>query len=69
MVYGARDLPQVLAHELVHVLSDSGAHSEEPDNLMRADTSPRATGLTDAQCERLRTRGEANGLLQAIKRR
>ena len=67
VVYGARDLPQALAHELVHVLSDSGDHSEEPDNLMGADTSPRATRLTDAQCERLRTRGETNGLLQAIK--
>lgn len=67
VVYGARDLPQVLAHELVHLLSDSGAHSEEAENLMRADTSPRATRLTGAQCERLRTRGEANGLLQAIR--
>ena len=68
VAYGARDLPQSLAHELVHVLSDSGAHSEEPDNLMRADTSPSATRLTGSQCERLRARGEANGLLQAIKR-
>lgn len=67
VAHGARDLPLVLAHELVHVLSDSGAHSEELDNLMHADTSPRATRLSDAQCERLRTRGEANGLLRAVR--
>jgi len=61
---GARDLPQVLGHELVHLLSDSAAHSDAPDNLMRAETSPRNTRLTDVQCERLRSRGEANGLLR-----
>lgn len=60
---GARDLPQALTHELVHVLTDSGDHSEEPRNLMRAETSPRNTRLTAAQCERLRSRGEAAGLL------
>ena len=61
--YGARDLPLALAHELVHVLSDSGEHSEEPGNLMRTETSPRNTHLSEAQCERMRARGEANGLL------
>jgi len=50
-------------HELVHVLSDDGEHSNEPGNLMRAHTSRRNTRLTDAQCSRLRSRGEANGLL------
>jgi hypothetical protein len=59
----AAGLPQVLAHELVHLLSDSGSHSEAPGNLMRAETSPGATRLTPAQCERLRARGQANGLL------
>jgi len=63
VAHGARDLPQVLAHELVHLLSDSGSHSEAPGNLMRAETSPGATRLTPAQCERLRARGQANGLL------
>lgn len=61
--YGARDLPLALAHELVHVLSDSGDHSEEPGNLMRAETSPENSRLSDAQCHRLRARGEMNGLL------
>ena len=68
VAYGARDLPQVLAHELVHVLSDSGAHSDEVDNLMGIDTAPGATRLTDGQCERLRTHGEANGLLIGDRR-
>lgn len=63
IAYDARDLPQTFAHELVHVLSDDGEHSNEPGNLMRAHTSTRNTRLTDAQCARLRSRGEANGLL------
>jgi hypothetical protein len=63
VAYGARDLPLALAHELTHVLSDSGEHSEEPGNLMRAETSPENTRLSDAQCQRLRARGETNGLL------
>lgn len=63
VAYGTRELPQVLAHELVHLLSDSGAHSEAPGNLMRAETSPGATRLTEAQCRLLRVRGGANGLL------
>jgi hypothetical protein len=67
VAHGALDLPLVLAHELVHVLSDSGEHSEGPDNLMRADTSALATRLTNDQCERLRTRGTANGLLQPVR--
>lgn len=52
VAYGVRDLPQGLAHELVHVLSDSGEHSEEPQNLMRTQTSPRHTRLS-AQCRSL----------------
>jgi Cu/Ag efflux protein CusF len=65
VAHGARDLPQALAHELVHLLSDSGAHSDAPENLMRAETSPRNTRLTPAQCEGVRSHGAANGLLTA----
>jgi hypothetical protein len=61
--YGARDLPQAFAHELVHLLSDSGEHSDAPENLMRPETAPANTHLTDAQCDRLRTVAELNGLL------
>jgi hypothetical protein len=65
----ARDLPIVIAHELVHVLSGSGDHSDLPGNLMREDTAPGATALTAAQCERVRSEGEREGLLaRAVKR-
>jgi hypothetical protein len=45
------------------MLSDSGEHSEEPGNLMRYDLAPGDTRLTGAQCDLMRRRGEANGLL------
>lgn len=68
VAHGARDLAQVLAHELVHLLSDSGEHSDAPGNLMRAETSPGSARLTPAQCERMRARGAASGLLEATSR-
>jgi hypothetical protein len=64
IAYGARDLPLAIAHELVHLLSDSGDHSNEPGNLMQPESSPENTRLSDTQCQRLRARGEANGLLK-----
>ena len=64
---GARDLDIVLAHELVHVLMDSGEHSEELGNLMREDTAPRNTHLTQAQCTRLRETATSNGLLRPVR--
>lgn len=63
-----RDLGIAVAHELAHVLMDSGAHSDEPGNLMRAETSPANTTLTAGQCRRLRDTATANGLLQAPMR-
>jgi hypothetical protein len=63
VVRGARDLDLVLAHELAHVLMDSGEHSEEPGNLMREETSPANTVLTEPQCAQLRTTALKNGLL------
>lgn len=63
---GTRDLEIVLAHELAHVLMDSGEHSDEPDNLMREDTAPRNTHLSEAQCARLRETATANGLLKPV---
>jgi hypothetical protein len=65
VVHGARDLEIAIAHELAHVLMDSGEHSDEPGNLMRDETAPGSTRLTNAQCERLRATGAANGLLRA----
>lgn len=60
---GARDPGVVLAHELAHVLMDSGEHSEEPGNLMREETTPANTLLNQRQCSQLRERGTANRLL------
>jgi hypothetical protein len=59
-----RDLPVALAHELVHVLMDSGEHSVEPGNLMRDETAPRNTRLDADQCARIVAAGERNALLQ-----
>ncbi len=59
-----RDLPIALAHELVHVLTDSGAHSDAADNLMREDTAAGNTQLTAEQCASALTIGAANGLLE-----
>jgi hypothetical protein len=64
VAYGARDLPHALAHELVHVLANSGDHSAERGNLMAEETSPQNDRLTSAQCELIRSRAEANGLLR-----
>lgn len=66
IAYGARDLSHALAHELVHVLSDSGDHTDEPGNLMRAETSASNNKLTAAQCDLMRSRGETNGLLKRL---
>jgi len=60
---GTRDLGIAIAHELAHVLMDSGEHSETTGNLMREDTGPENTNLTDAQCARIRTTALANKLV------
>ena len=64
---GTRDLPLVIAHELVHVLADSGEHSNEPANLMREETAPENARLTTDQCRAIVTKAQANGLLQRAK--
>ena len=61
---GTRDLGIALAHELAHVLMDSADHLDEPGNLMREDTAPENTRLSDSQCALLRRTGSANGLLK-----
>ena len=60
---GTRDPGIALAHEIAHVLMDSGEHSEDPGNLMWEDTSPGNTRLTADQCIKLRDTGTNNGLL------
>lgn len=61
---GTRDLGLVIAHELAHVLIDSGAHDNSPGNLMAEETSPQNTQLTAAQCAQIRNTGMRNGLLR-----
>jgi len=63
-----RDLPIVIAHELVHVLADSGEHSAEEANLMRDETAPANVRLTDAQCRAIVSRASENGLLRPVPR-
>jgi len=59
-----RDLPRALAHELGHVLLDSGKHWIEPGNLMREEAAPGSARLTPEQCASMTGTGERNGLLQ-----
>lgn len=61
---GARDLSLVIAHELAHVLMDSGAHDNSPGNLMAEETSPQNTQIKAAQCAQMRDAGLRNGLLR-----
>jgi len=62
-----RDLPIALAHELAHVLMDSGEHSQEPGNLMREDTSLAGATMTAAQCALMTQQGTENGWLQPVR--
>ena len=63
---GTRDLPVALAHEVVHVLANSGDHSDLPGNLMREQTTPFNTKLAREQCAALVSTAHANGLLARI---
>jgi hypothetical protein len=60
---GTRDRAIVFAHELAHVLMDSGEHSILRHNLMNAETAPENTLLSADQCERLRQTAFRSGLL------
>lgn len=53
-----------LAHELYHVLANSGDHVEGVANLMQARTRPESTELTAQQCLLARETGLANRLLR-----
>lgn len=61
---GARDLGIVIAHELAHVLMDSGAHDNTPGNLMAESTTTQNTRLTAAQCAQIGATGTRHGLLR-----
>lgn len=63
---GARDLGIVVAHELAHVLMDSGAHDNTPGNLMAESTTQQNTQLTPGQCGQLTATGSRHGLLRGV---
>lgn len=48
-----------LAHELFHVLTNSGEHSVEAGNLMLARTTGENRQLNSAQCEKVKTASES----------
>jgi len=48
---GIKDAGIALAHELYHVLSNSGEHNQISDNLMQTRTTPGHTVLEPMQCE------------------
>ncbi len=52
-----------LAHELVHLLTNEGEHSELARNLMREETAAENTRLAPEQCRRILQSGRARGLL------
>jgi len=53
-----------VAHELLHVLTNSGEHSTAEGNLMMDRTSPNNTKLTAQQCASAMKTGKSNGLIQ-----
>jgi hypothetical protein len=55
-----------LAHELSHILMDSGAHVDRPGNLMREETSAENVKLTPEQCQQLVASGMENALLTSL---
>jgi hypothetical protein len=61
---GTKDPGIALAHELAHVLLDSGEHTDEPGNLMHDQTSGANTKLSVTQCARMRETARKNGLLE-----
>lgn len=64
---GMRHPEIALAHELVHVLTDSGEHFSRPGNLMREETALENTKLAPDQCHRILNSGTARGLLAEPK--
>ena len=51
-----------LAHELFHVLANSGAHSYQAGNLMQASTDSASSQLNPQQCNDVRSQAQRNNL-------
>jgi len=67
LMHDVDDAGIALAHELYHVLVNSGAHVEDRPNLMQPDTHPESTELTPLQCRQAQSVGVANGLLTRVQ--
>ena len=61
---GIVDVERAVAHELMHVLMNSGAHVNDVGNLMNAQTSAENWRLSQNQCVQARAAGQAHGLLK-----
>jgi hypothetical protein len=68
LTHGVREPGVALAHELVHVLTDSGEHSQQTGNLMSTETAAGNIHLDPMQCARLTTMGAQQGLLKPVSR-
>jgi len=64
LMLGVDDPGVALAHELYHVIANSGEHVEGVANLMQGRTRPESQQLTPAQCQLAQANGVANRLLQ-----
>lgn len=64
LMLGVDDAGVALAHELYHVIANSGEHVEGFANLMQGRTRPESLELTPPQCRLAQANGVANGVLQ-----
>lgn len=64
LMRGVDDAGIALAHELFHVLANSGEHVNDRPNLMQAYTRPESTALDPGQCARAQDVGQTHGLLR-----
>lgn len=61
---GTPHLAQAIAHELFHVLADSGAHHDDAGNLMYSETAAGRQRLDPPQCAKLIEESRKNNLLR-----
>jgi hypothetical protein len=64
LMLGVDEPGVALAHELYHVIANSGEHIEGVANLMQGRTRPESQQLTPDQCRLAQVNGVANRLLQ-----
>lgn len=61
---GIRDAEVALAHEIFHLLTDTGTHSTQAGNLMQAQTLPGDIRLSEEQCQEARETALKKGLVR-----